>query len=64
MGGSDGIGGGTAATAGPYAMGGTGTTRSPRTELDSFVIELGGGGVGRNVELDGSARGGEGGDGH
>ena len=40
MGGSDGIGGGAAAAAGPYAMDGTGTTRSPRTELDSFVIEL------------------------
>ena len=33
-------GGDTATAVQPYAMGGTGTTRSPRTELDSFVIEL------------------------
>jgi hypothetical protein len=42
----DGIRGGDTATSHargvgvPFAMGGTGTTRSPRTELDSFVIEL------------------------
>ena len=39
MGGSDGIGGGAAAAAGPYAMDGTGTTRSPRIELDSIPPE-------------------------